>query len=142
MKQVAIDSSVLVSALVKGDKHRHVARQVMEKIFRGEYKATASAIVFVEVCGAISRRAGMQNAIVARDQLVKWRDIGLITYNELTAKRTREAAELAIRLSLKGMDAIVVQLATEKGIPLITLDEEIAERAKSVVEASARRDTN
>jgi len=58
VEEVTLDSSVLVSALVKGDEFRPKARRIMEKIFLGQYHVTTSAIVPVEVCGSISRRVG------------------------------------------------------------------------------------
>jgi len=140
VKEVTLDSSVLVSAFVEDDEFRSVARKVMERIFQGEYRSTTSAIVFVEVCGSISRRAGAENAFAVRDQLVKWEDMNFITCSELTSKRRDEAAELAVRLGLRGMDAIVVQTAREKNRVLITFDEEMAGKAKSVVEVCTYRD--
>jgi len=41
---------------------------------------------------------------------------------------------LAVKLKLRGMDAIVVQVAREKKRSLITFDEEMAEKAKAAVE--------
>jgi len=140
VKEITIDSSVLVSAFVRDDRFRPEARQVMERIFSGEYRATTSATVFVEVCGSISRRTGSDNAIAVRDQLNKWEDMNLITYSELTAKRRNEAAELAVRLGLRGMDATVVQTAKEKNRMLITFDEEVAEKIKGVAEVYTHKD--
>ena len=93
-----------------------------------------SAIVFVEVCGSISRRVGADKALLVRDLLVKWENMGFITWSELTGKRMGEAAELAVKLKLRGMDAIVVQVAEEKKRALITFDDEMAEKAKAAVE--------
>ena len=109
-------------------------------IFSGKYRVTTSATVFVEVCGSISRRTGLENAIAVRNQLIKWESMGLVTYGELTARRRDEAAELAVRLGLRGMDAIVVQAAKEKNRVLITFDDEVAERVKGVVEAHTHKD--
>jgi len=140
VEEIAIDSSVLVSAFVKGDKFRPKALQLMKRLFSGEYRATTSATVFVEVCGSISRRTSLDNAIAVRDHLIKWEDMNFITYSELTAKRRNEAAELAVRLGLKGMDAIVVQAAKEKNRVLITFDEEEAEKIKGVIEVRTHKD--
>lgn len=140
VKEVTVDSSVLVSAFVKGDKFRSEARQVMERIFLGKYRATTSATVFVEVCGSISRRTGLDNAISVKEQLIKWEDMNFITYSELTVKRRNEAAELAVKLGLKGMDAIVVQVAKEKNQALITFDDEMAEKVKGLVKVYTHKD--
>lgn len=131
---MTLDSSVLVSAFVKGDEFRSKARRIMEKVFSGEFRVVTSAIVFVEVCGAISRRVGVDKALLVNDQLVKWDNMNFIGWSELTGKRMGEAAELAVKLKLRGMDAIVVQVAREKRRVLITFDEEMVEKAKAAVE--------
>ena len=140
VKEVTLDSSVLVSAFVKDDKSRPIARQVIEKIFHGEYRANTSAIVFVEVCGSISRRAGVDNAIAVRDELVRWEDMDFITFSELTSKKRNEAAQLAVRFGLRGTNAIMVQTAKEMNRALITFDEEMAEKAKPMVEVYTHKD--
>jgi predicted nucleic acid-binding protein len=140
VEEVILDSSILVSAFVKGDKFRPVARLVMEKIFLGEYHATTSAIVPVEVCGSISKRVGVDKAEVAKTQLMRWGDMGLITYDELSAKRRDEAVDLAIKLRMRGMDAIIVQTAKERGGALITFDNEVAGKANAVVKILTHED--
>ena len=134
VKEVTLDSSVFVSAFVKGDRFRPKARRMIEKVFSGRYRVVTSAVVFVEVCGSISRRVGADRALLVEDQLVKWENMNFITWSELTGKRMGEAAELAVKLKLRGMDAIVVQVAEEKKRALITFDEEMAEKAKAAVE--------
>jgi len=140
VEEITIDSSVLVSAFVKSDEFRPKARQVMKRIFSGEYRAITSATVFVEVCGSISRRTSLDDAVAVRGQLIKWEEMNLIIYSELTARRRDEAAELAIRLGLRGMDAVVVQAAKEKNRVLITFDEEVSEKVKGVVEVHTHKD--
>jgi len=139
-EEVVLDSSILVSALVEGDDFRPVARRIMEKIFLGQYHPTTSVIVFVEVCGSISRRAGVDKAVSAKNQLVKWENMNLIAYSELTRKRRDEAADLAMRLKMKGMDAVVVQVAKENNRTLITFDEEMAEKARAAVKVLTHKD--
>lgn len=48
---------------------------------------------------------------------------------ELSEERMGRAEQLAIELSLKGMDAIVIQVGEERGLPLLTSDEELAVKA-------------
>ncbi|PIX32044.1 hypothetical protein COZ60_01225 [Candidatus Bathyarchaeota archaeon CG_4_8_14_3_um_filter_42_8] len=139
-EEVTLDSSVLVSAFVKGDVFRPAARLVMGKIFQGQYQATISTIVPVEVCGAVSKRIDENKAGSAKKLLMKWEDIGLIACSELTRKRMEEATELAIKLRMSGMDAIVVQTAKEKKRALITFDEEMAEKARGAVKVLTHKD--
>lgn len=133
-KEVTLDSSVLVSVFVKGDKFRPVALRIMERVFLGEYRVVTSVIVPVEVCGVISRRAGVDRAVLVKRQLDKWENMNLIGYSELSGRRRRDAAEIAVNLKLRGMDAIVVQVAKEKKAALLTFDKEMAEKSKVIVE--------
>ncbi|MEM3022277.1 MAG: PIN domain-containing protein [Candidatus Bathyarchaeia archaeon] len=139
-KRVTLDSSVLVSAFVGGEAFRPIALQILRRIFLGEFRATTSAIVPVEVCGAISRRSGIEEASLVKRQLEKWEGMGFIAFSALDRGRMREAVELALRLRLKGMDAIVVQVAKEEGAALVTFDEEVARRAKEAVEVLTHGD--
>ena len=52
---------------------------------------------------------------------------------ELNEKRMSEAQNYGSKYKLKGMDAIIVQLALELNIPLITFDNEIIERATDII---------
>lgn len=140
VKEVSLDSSVLVSAFVKGDEFRNVALDVMEQVFRGEYHVVTSGIVPVEVCGAISRRAGVEEATSVKQQLEKWENMNFIAFQELSRRRRSEAAEVAVELRLKGMDAIVVQVAMEKQAALVTFDGQMAERVKGRVEVLTPED--
>ena len=47
-----------------------------------------------------------------------------------------DAAEIAANIGVRGMDAIVIQVAKEYGIPLVTLDKEMLEKAAGVVDYS------
>ena len=139
-EHVVLDSSVLVSSFVAGDAFRPVAREVMRRVFRGAYSAIESNVVPPEVIGAISRKAGVANARKARARIEKWEELGLFGFVELDRRRRLEAGELALNLRLRGMDSIIIQLAREKRAVLITFDEEMASKAKSVVKVLTAED--
>lgn len=138
--EVTLDSSVLVSALVEHEERRPVARGIMKRLFEGDLHVITSAIVPVEVCGAIARRASIAAAKKAISQLQKWSDMRLIEYADLTQERSRKSAELAVDLRVRGMDAIVIQVARERESALITFDEEMAKKAKSVTKVAKPED--
>jgi predicted nucleic acid-binding protein len=138
--RVALDSSVVASALIQGDLFQPQARAIMKRVFDGEYSAVSSIILPVEVCGSISRRAGETAALMARRQLLRWEEMGLMRFAELTQRRKDEAMELAIKRRLKGMDAIILQVAHESRCTLITFDGELASRARGVVKVLSHRD--
>jgi len=132
MIEATLDSSVFVSAFVKGEEHRPTASVIIKRMFDGKLRVVTSVIVPVEVCGAIARRASPEAARKAMTQIRKWGDLKLINYSELTEDRSRESAELALSLRLKGMDAIVIQVSKEMKSPLVTFDQEMAKRARTV----------
>lgn len=131
--EVTLDSSVLVSALVEHEEHRDVARGIMKRVFDGDFRVATSAIVPVEVCGAIARVAGPAAAKRAVTQLQKWKDAGLFDYVYLTQERSEESAGLAIDLRVRGMDAIVIQAAKEHRSVLVTFDREMAKKAEKII---------
>ena len=52
-------------------------------------------------------------------------NITALKFLELTSQRVQEAAEIASEIAIRGMDALVVQVAREFNAPLVTLDKEI-----------------
>ena len=139
-ERVVLDSSVIVSALVQTDEFQPLARRIMQRVFDGDYSSVESAVVPVEVCGSISRRVGVKLASSVRRQLSRWEEVGAMRLVELTHKRKNDAAELAIELQLRGMDAIILQVAKENTCPLITFDAQLAKAARKVVEVLTQRE--
>ena len=139
-EEIVLDSSVIVSAFVQGDRFRNQARRVMKKVFDGEYSMIESSIVPVEVCGSISRRAGVKPASLAQRQLLRWEEIGVMRFAELTRKRKNEAVDLAIELQIRGMDAIILQVAKENSCGLATFDEEMASKVRKLVKVFIQED--
>jgi len=62
-------------------------------------------------------------------KMKRWVQLGVLELVELSEERMGRAEQLAIELSLKGMDAIVIQVGEERGLPLLTSDEELAVKA-------------
>ena len=61
------------------------------------------------------------------------KDIDSIHFLELESYRAEEASKVAEELSVRGMDTIVIQIAKEFNSVLLTLDNEMAEKAKDFV---------
>ena len=66
--------------------------------------------------------------------------VSLMRFEPVTSERAERALELGVRLKLKGMDAIVVEVAQEGGRALITFDQEMAQRAAREVKVLTSRD--
>jgi len=126
MADFVIDSSVLVASLIPSDEFFRNGVSVVRKVLTRQKIACASVIVPVEVCSAIVRRTGdTDNAREARMQLQKWARLGLLELVDLNKRRMDKAQELAIKYSIKGMDAVIVQVADERSLPILTFDKEL-----------------
>ncbi|MCK5661141.1 MAG: type II toxin-antitoxin system VapC family toxin [Methanosarcinales archaeon] len=131
--QICLDSSVIVAALRKQEVHHNAAIDILEKVKNGEYIAIEPQIVLVEVAAAIKRRTGsteLANRVM--DDLLA---IDTIHFTDLESRRAEDVTEIAINIGVRGMDAIVIQIAKEFNIPLITLDMEMIEKSRLFVDA-------
>ncbi|MBU4491809.1 MAG: type II toxin-antitoxin system VapC family toxin [Euryarchaeota archaeon] len=131
--QITIDSSVIVAALLDKEKEHTVCRNLLEKVKNGEYIAIEPYIVLVEIVAAIKRRTGSsQLAERVKEDIC---DINSMVFLELVSTRAHQAADIAEEIGVRGMDAIVIQVAKEFNAPLVSLDGEMLERSKSIVVA-------
>lgn len=132
---ICLDSSVIVAALRKQEVHYEAAKNLLEKVKDGNHIAIEPYIVLIEVVAAIKRRTGSTELAkrVKNDFLA----IDTINFTDLESTRASDASEIAMNLGVRGMDAIIIQTAKEFNIPLITLDKEMIEKAKSFVDIRA-----
>ncbi|KKL66896.1 hypothetical protein LCGC14_2140440, partial [marine sediment metagenome] len=91
-----------------------------------------SMITPIEISCAIARRAGIKEAKESEEIIQNWSKEKKINIYELNEKRMLKAQNHGLNFKLKGMDAIIVQLAFELNFPLATLDNEIIERTKEI----------
>lgn len=131
---------MLVASLLEDDEHTPQARRILERHFKNEYRTVTSITVPLEVACAIGRRAGETEGRAALMRLTEWEGLGLVKLVQLTRQRANRALQLGLRLRLKGMDAILVQVASEGKRPLITFDEEMAKRASPEVQVMTADD--
>ena len=129
---LTLDSSVIVAALRKQEEKHAQCKGLLEGVKEGRWIAIEPCTVLVEVVAAIRRRTGSEE--LAEGVRRSLQRIGTIFFLSLNPARAEEAAKLAAKTGLRGMDAVVVQIAKEFGAVLATLDEEIRERAEGVVE--------
>ena len=129
--RICLDSSVIVSALRKQEVNHEVSKDLLRKVKDGEYIAIEPYIVLVEITAAIRRRTGSSELAdrVKNDLL----NIDNINFMDLGYERAFQAADIAQMIGVRGMDAIVIQIAKEFDIPLITLDKEMIEKAESII---------
>ena len=123
---------MIVAALRKQEMNHSAAKNVLRKVKDGRHIAIEPYTVLVEITAAIKRRTGSKElASRVKDDLLA---INTINFVNLDIGNATEAAEIAADIGVRGMDAIVIQVAKGFGIPLITLDKEMIEKATGVVD--------
>jgi len=132
VKGVVVDSNVFIASLIEDDKFYKVSIDFIEKMNIEALIFHISMIIPIEVSCAIARRIGAKEAKESEEIIHNWIKEKKIVVYELNEKRMIESQNYGTKYKLKGMDAIIVQLALELNLPLITFDNEIIERAKDV----------
>ena len=123
MKRLTLDSSVIISSLLKNDPRHKEALAIWESVLSGKNFAIMPYSVLVEVVASIRRRTGSEKlALEVKHELL---DIETVSFVVLDDKSAGEAAEFAARTAVRGMDALVIQVSKEFGTELISFDEEM-----------------
>ena len=135
---MVVDACVWIAAFLPRDAHHPPALELVKQLERRRLQVTLPTLALAETCGAIARRSDSLEVAPPILQFVlaqPW-----IEHIAIDAALGREAASLAMRCRLRGVDAVYVALATTRGLPLITLDQEIFERAPPQVECMTPAD--
>lgn len=129
---ITLDSSVIIAALRKQEEHYQASRVLLEKVKDGLYIAIEPYTVLVEIAAAIRRRTDSQRLSerIAKDLQA----IDTIYFLDLDAARAKRATEIAQRFAVRGMDAIVIQIAEEFSATLVSLDTEMLKKVKRLIE--------
>ena len=97
-----------------------------------EATLAAPALVLAEVAGAIARRTGNRSAVQnALDHMLAVPRLRMLALEQMLAL---QAAHIAADLRIRGADACYVAVAVHLGMPLVTFDNELATRARAIVE--------
>ncbi len=129
--RVTLDSSVFIAALRKEEQEHDSCLNILEKVKNGIYVAIEPYTVLIEVVAAIKRRTGSSELAMNVKRFME--SLDTIYFLELVRSRTDKCAEICEKLSVKGMDSIVIQTAMENGAILVTLDKEMEGRARKLV---------
>ena len=131
MKEIAVDSNVLISAFLEEEKRHDEATKFIEGLRLREYLFHISMLVPVEVCGALLRRTkSLARAYLAKREIEGLTDEGYAKLYPLDKERMAKAEEIALRDGLKGHDAVIAEVAEELEVALLSFDKEILRRFK------------
>jgi len=131
VRYITLDSSVIVAALREQEEKYEACKKLLERVKNGEFAALEPYTVLVEVTAAIKRRTKSDS--LAERVKNDLENIDTIKFLDLISSRADSAADIAKETGVRGMDAIVIQIAKEFNAPLVSLDEEMSKRAKLVV---------
>lgn len=131
--QVVVDASVWIGYLLSSDVHHVPCVTWLDECLLAGTRITVPTIALPEVAGAIARRTGLESTGFAA---IAWIEgLPRVDTIELDDGLARASARLAASLRLRGADAVYVALAARLGLPLVTWDQELLERAAGRIEA-------
>lgn len=126
-----VDASVWIAGVLEEDVHHAQSQAAMRRFIEERQLATVPLLAWAEIAGAIARRTGSADRGLKVAGLIgaqAW-----VKGVPLEASLAGEAMRLAASLRLRGADAVYVALAAICREPLLTLDTEMLERARTVV---------
>lgn len=125
--KLVFDSNIFVSSLDPNDVFHAECYPLFEKLVNFEIEAVCPALVIAETTCVLQRRTG--NEVLARRIFKNLALLPAINWLDITLAVAERACLLGTATGLKGGDAIVLQVAEQYGIPLVTKDGEIKDKA-------------
>ena len=113
VKRLTVDSSVIISSLLENEPRHKEAAKIWNSVLSGKNVAIIPYSVFVEVVAAVRRRTGSEE--LARDVGKELLEIETLFFVGLDGKSAQDAADLAVKTGVRGMDALVLQVAQDFG---------------------------
>ncbi len=128
MSTYVLDASVAVAAVRRAEPSYGAARARLASLLVGRDDVFVPAIFDAEVTAALVR--GGASPLDARRYLE--RDLAARQLVTIGPRAARAISAVAARTRLRAADASYVWVASARGLPLVTLDEEIGTRAGSL----------
>jgi predicted nucleic acid-binding protein len=125
--RLVIDSNIFISSLDPKDIFHSECYPIFERIIRFEIEVLCPVLVLVETTCVIRRRTNNEEA--AHNIYRSLTSLPSINWFDITLAVAERACLLGARTGLKGGDTLVLQVAEEYGIPLLTKDKEMKAKA-------------
>ena len=121
--KLVIDSNILVGSLDPNDIFHKECYRVFERILSFEIEGLCPALVLVETTCVIRRRTN--NEALAAAVYRNLARLPSINWLDITLDVAERASMLGVKTGLRGGDSIILQVAEQYGIPLLTKDKEM-----------------
>lgn len=125
-KSYTLDSSVIVSYILKDESNSYQAKELLNNIAENESKIIIPTTVLVEIVSAVKRRTGSSE--LAERILEHFSNAPGFIYIEINLQNVIKSSQIAVKYGLRGMDSLIVQISEEYKTELITFDLEIQEK--------------
>jgi predicted nucleic acid-binding protein len=128
--KLVLDASVVVASERMAEPGHVRSRAAVNRVLRGSDEIVVPAIFHVEVVAALARRG---HDAIAAERLV---DAILSPPAEVVTLGPRRAARIAryaASFGLRAADACYAWVASHRGLPLVTLDDEVVRRVPAGV---------
>ncbi len=126
-----VDTSVWVSVFLIGEPVHNQSRKFLRDLIQAGDEVVIPTTVYLEVIMAVGRR---ERTTEIRETVSRYLlSISNIQFVDIDYVRMLAIARETSALRLRGMDAILVGVAKEFDAELVTLDAELAARAKAMV---------
>jgi predicted nucleic acid-binding protein len=129
---LTIDASVLVAAAIPDEPHHEVAAALLSRAGRQGLAIHLPMVALVEVAAGIVRRTA--DVGLAQDALRLLLAMPAAEFHGLDMPAAMQAAGVATVLRVRAGDAASAAVAHESGSTLVTLDQELLERAAPLVD--------
>src|SRR5437588_2908256 len=129
--KLVIDSNIFVSSLNPNDVIHAECYPLFEKLLNHEIEAVCPALVLVETTCALRRRTNSE--VLARRIYKNLALLPAINWLDISLAVAERACLIGTATGLRGGDAIILQVAEQYGIPLVTKDREMKTKALSTI---------
>ena len=133
MSTYVLDASVAVAAVRPSEPSHRASRARLAGLLTGTDAIVVPAIFDVEVTATLVR--GHASSAAAQEYLE--RDLGARQLVTIGPRAARAISGVAARTRLRAADAAYVWFASSRGLTLVTLDEEIAQRVGTLCQVEA-----
>ncbi|MGC8783845.1 MAG: type II toxin-antitoxin system VapC family toxin [Armatimonadota bacterium] len=130
--RLVIDSNIFVSALDPNDVFHSDCYPVIERLLSREVEAVCPLLVLVEVTCVLRRRTGSEP--LARSVLRSLLQWPSIEWLDITREAAEHAAALGARTGVRAGDALILRVAEQYDIPLLTKDKEMKQKRPESVQ--------